>query len=41
MLHYLNTQAQREPEMVSLLTQADGLPQRASDIAHAANSLRP
>jgi hypothetical protein len=40
MLHYLNTQSRREPEMISLLTQVDGLPERASDIVNAANALR-
>jgi hypothetical protein len=40
MLHYLNTQSQREPEMISLLTQTDGLPERASDIVNAAHALR-
>ena len=41
MMHYLNSQAYREPEMVSLLTQHHGLPERALEIARAAKLAQP
>jgi hypothetical protein len=36
MRHYLRTQADREPEMIWLLTREAGVPERATSIVHAA-----